>query len=77
MDVGAELRQARLARGFTLEQVSAATRVTHERLDAIERNNVLGMPLVYVRGYVREFAREVGLDPDDVTERYIDRKSVV
>lgn len=71
MDVGAELRQARLARGFTLEQVSAATRVTHERLDAIERNNVLGMPLVYVRGYVREFAREVGLDPDDVTERYI------
>lgn len=71
MDVGEELRRARLARGFTLEQVSAATRVTYERLDAIERNNVVGMPLVYVRGYVREFAREVGLDPDDVTERYI------
>jgi cytoskeletal protein RodZ len=71
MDVGEELRRARLARGFTLEQVSAATRVTYERLDAIERNNVLGMPLVYVRGYVREFAREVGLDPDDVTDRYL------
>jgi cytoskeletal protein RodZ len=71
MDVGQELRQARLTRGLTLGQVSAATRVTYERLEAIERNKVLGMPLVYVRGYIREFAREVGLDPDDVTERYI------
>jgi transcriptional regulator with XRE-family HTH domain len=71
MDVGEVLRQARLARGLTLEQVSAVTRVPEERLYAIERNNVLGMPLVYVRGYVRAFAHEVGLDPDDLTERYI------
>ena len=71
MDVGAELRQARLARGLTLEQISAETRVASARLDAIERNNMLGMPLIYVRGYVREFARTVGLDPDDLTERYI------
>ena len=71
MDVGEELRQARLARGLTLEQISAATKVAYKRLDAIERNNVFDVPLVYVRGYVGEFARTVGLDPDDLAERYI------
>ena len=71
MHVGEELKQARLARGLTLQQVAAATRVRSGRLYAIEHNDVVGMPMVYVRGYVREFAREVGLDPDDVTERYI------
>ena len=71
MHVGEELREARLARGLSLEQVSATTKVTFAMLNAIERNNVIGMPLVYLRGYVREFAKHVGLDPDDVTSRYI------
>ena len=71
MNVGEELRQARLSRGLTLEQISGATRVSETQLERIERNNVVGMPLVYVRRDVREFARALGLDPDNLTERYI------
>jgi cytoskeletal protein RodZ len=71
MDVGKELRQARLARGLTLEQVSVATRLTYALLYAIEHNNVGGMPLDYVRAYVHDFAHQVGLDPDNLSKRYI------
>ena len=71
MDVGAELRRARHARGLSLEQLSNSTKISVEDLVAIEDNRIDQLsPTVNVRNSVRAYATEVRLDPDDVTERY-------
>jgi transcriptional regulator with XRE-family HTH domain len=72
MHVGRELARARQQLGRSLEDISAKTKVSVERLIAIEQNDVNQLPpLVYVRGFVRSYATEVGLDPDDTVGRYL------
>ena len=72
MHVGAELAAARSARGLSLDQIAARTKVSVERLDAIERQDVEQLPpRVYLLGFVRAYASEVGLHPDAVAERYV------
>jgi transcriptional regulator with XRE-family HTH domain len=73
MAVGAELANARHARGLSLRELSARTKIKIERLDALEAMAWEDLPrLVYLRGFLRTYAEEVRLDPDDVTERYLD-----
>jgi cytoskeleton protein RodZ len=65
MDVGTQLRDAREARGLTIDAVSKSTRVQPRILSAIEQNDCAALPpRPYGRGFVRTFAAEVGLDPD-------------
>ena len=65
MDIGARLRDAREARGLTIDALSRSTRVQPKLLSAIERNDsVVLPPRPYGRGFVRAYASEVGLDPD-------------
>ncbi len=65
MDVGAQLRQAREARGLTIEAISRSTRVQQRILSAIEQNDTVSLPpRPYGRGFVRTYASEVGLDPE-------------
>jgi cytoskeleton protein RodZ len=65
MDVGAELRQAREARGLTIDAISRSTRVQPRILSAIEQNDSVSLPpRPYGRGFVRSYASEVGLDPE-------------
>lgn len=65
MDIGAQLRHAREARGVSLETLSRATRVQPRILSAIEQNDSGVLPpRPYGRGFVRAYASEVGLDPD-------------
>ena len=65
MDVGAQLRQAREARGLTIDAISRSTRVQPRILSAIEQNDSLSLPpRPYGRGFVRSYASEVGLDPE-------------
>lgn len=72
MNVGAELLAARNARGLSLEELGARTKVSVERLDAIEQSDVERLPpRVYLLGFVKAYANEVGLDPDDVAQRYV------
>ena len=71
MDIGSELRAARKARGLTVEQVAALTRIRHSYLEAIERNDFDVLPApIYTRGFLAAYAREVGLDPRDIVQRY-------
>jgi transcriptional regulator with XRE-family HTH domain len=65
MDIGARLRQAREARGLTIDALSRSTRVQPRILSAIEQNDSVSIPpRPYGRGFVRAYASEVGLDPD-------------
>lgn len=63
--IGQQLREAREARGLSLEDIAAETRIRLEYLEAIESDNFAALPdEVVARGFVRNFARTVGLDPE-------------
>ena len=71
MDIGTRLREAREARGLTLESLSKSTRVQPKVLAAIERNEVGSLPpRPYGRSFVRSYAAEVGLDPDETVRDF-------
>jgi cytoskeletal protein RodZ len=71
MDVGARLRHAREERGLTLDRLSRLTRVTLPILKAIEQNNQGAIPpRPYGRGFVRTYASEVGLDPEQIVHDF-------
>jgi cytoskeleton protein RodZ len=69
--VGGALRQAREAAGLSLEDVAARTKVRPGILAAIEGDRHDDLPaLAYTTGFVKAFARTVGLDPQAMAERY-------
>lgn len=62
--VGRMLREAREARGMTLEDVARATRIPLTSLQRVEEDALDELPApVYARGFVRAYAKTVGLDP--------------
>jgi len=64
--IGARLRAAREARGLTLEQVAAETRIPQRQLVAIEAGDFSKMPgRTYAVGFTRTYAKMVGLDQED------------
>lgn len=63
--IGAELRAAREAQGLDLAAVAAQCRVRTSYLEAIESGEVQRLPEpVFVQGFIRTYARSLGLDPD-------------
>ena len=63
--IGSQLRQAREARGLSLEQIQRATRIKRVFLEAIEADRLEDLPgPVQARGFVRSYASHVGLDPE-------------
>jgi cytoskeleton protein RodZ len=73
-DIGAYLREARERAGLTLREVAAATKISVQALEAHERNDVSRLPGgIFVRAFVRAYAKHVGLDPDDAVRRFTDR----
>src|SRR6266542_2788207 len=74
MDVGAALRDAREQRGLSLNRLSQATKITVTILQAIETNRRDMLPRgIFLRGFVRAYAREVGLNPEDTVRQYLDQ----
>lgn len=77
MDVGAALRDAREQRGLSLDQVAHATKITVTILRAIENNRIDKLPGgIFTRGFVKAYAREVGLDPAETATRYVSQFEV-
>ncbi|SDD45856.1 helix-turn-helix domain-containing protein [Streptomyces prasinopilosus] len=69
--VGRALKQARIAAGLTVDDVSTATRVRIAIVHAIEADNF--EPCggdVYARGHIRTLARAVHLDPGPLIAQY-------
>ena len=62
--VGSQLSVARLRLGWTIEEASARTRLHHNILRQLEAGQFDKLPsLAYTRGFLRIYARELGLDP--------------
>lgn len=56
---------------MSLEELSRATRVPASSVERIEADQYDELPgEVFVRGFLRSYARAVDLDPDDVLARY-------
>lgn len=66
MSLGERFREAREQRGLSLSEVAEHLRIRSVYLAAIEDENwsVIGAP-VYTRGFLRTYARYVGLDPEE------------
>lgn len=62
---GGLLAAARVRAGLSLEQVARRSRVPAEALAAIDADDFEALPaMVYLRGFIRLYAQEVGLDPE-------------
>lgn len=69
---GDELRREREIRGISLKEIAEATKVSQRLLDALEKDDYRYLPApVFTRGFVREYARYLGLDCDEMVTRYI------
>jgi cytoskeleton protein RodZ len=68
---GDELRREREIRGISLKEIADATKISKRFLDAIERNDHKTLPApVFTRGFVREYARYLGLNAEEMVNRY-------
>jgi cytoskeletal protein RodZ len=68
---GEELRREREIRGISLKEIADATKISKRFLEAIERNDHKTLPApVFTRGFIREYARYLGLNADEIVNRY-------
>lgn len=73
-DFGGKMRLARERRGISLRQIAATTKISIGALEALERNDVSKLPGgIFSRSFVRSYATEVGLDPDETVREFLDR----
>jgi flagellar biosynthesis protein FlhG len=73
---GSLLRKVRESRGVELDDISRHTKINLVQLRAIEEEDFAALPaLVYLRGFVQEIAKFLGLDPTQVARTYLRRYS--
>jgi cytoskeleton protein RodZ len=66
---GYALAQARVRAGLTVEQAAARIRLHPRQLQAIENEDLQSLPAAaYVNGFVRNYARELGIDAGPLIE---------
>jgi len=69
--VGQDLRAARLRRGDEIAQVSRALKIRKDHLEALEEDRLEDLPgRTYAIGFVRSYARHLGLDANECVERF-------
>ena len=68
---GLILKREREARGLTLLELSKVTRIPEASLEAIENNSFEEFAAeVFVRGFLRNYARQLSIPADDIIEAY-------
>ncbi|MGA8439950.1 MAG: helix-turn-helix domain-containing protein, partial [Candidatus Sulfotelmatobacter sp.] len=69
---GEKLRQQRERRGISLDTISTTTKISTRMLRAIEDEHFDQLPGgVFNKGFVRAYARQVGLDEEEVVTDYL------
>ncbi len=69
--LGTYLRSARERKNISLEAIARATKITLKNLEALEKDEFhLLPPPVFVRGFLRAYAHQVGLDGQKILEMY-------
>ena len=78
LSFGRYLQDIRLSKGISLEAVAEETRIRIDNLLLVEGENHDKLPNeVFVKGFIRAFAKAIGADEDEVVRRYQLRLKVV
>jgi cytoskeletal protein RodZ len=71
-DFGMKMKRLREERGVSLRQIADATKLSVGALEALERNDIERLPGgIYSRAFVRSYAIEVGLDPEQTVRDFM------
>ena len=71
-DLGARLKQARIAKGVQLRDIATATKISVVALEALERNDYSRLPGgIFSRAFVRAYALAVGLEPEAAVSEFL------
>jgi cytoskeletal protein RodZ len=71
-ELGPRLKQARLAKGVSLRQIEASTKISVGALEALEKDDFARLPGgIFARSFVRAYAGAVGLNPDDTVHEFL------
>lgn len=69
---GSSLKGIRESMGIDLKQISQKTKINRENLEWLEEERFENLPaLVYVRGFIMEYAKAINLDPHKVADSYL------
>lgn len=66
------LRKARLKKGSSIEQIAAQTRIDIKFLEAIDNGNFGFLPDLYVKAFIKQYAKAIDLDEQDTLKKYED-----
>ncbi|WP_226643820.1 helix-turn-helix domain-containing protein [Mesobacillus subterraneus] len=70
-ELGNILKEAREARGLSLDELQSITKIQKRYLLGIEEGNYSMMPgKFYVRAFIKQYAEAVGLDPEQLFEQH-------
>lgn len=70
-ELGNRLKEARLAKGMSLDDLQTATKIQKRYLVGIEEGNYSVMPgKFYVRAFIKQYAEVVGLHPEELFEEF-------
>ncbi len=70
-ELGARLKEARLQKGYSLDDLQEITKIQKRYLIGIEEGNYASMPgSFYVRAFIKQYAEAVGLNPHDILQQY-------
>jgi transcriptional regulator with XRE-family HTH domain len=73
-DFGGRLRQVREGRDLSLRSIADATKISVRALEGLERNDISLLPGgIFSRAFVRAYAREIGVDPEQTVAEFITR----
>ena len=77
-EVGAKLREERERRGIGIDEIEAETRIRAKFLLALEEERFDALPgPAYVRAFVRDYAEQLGLDPQELVAELNARPDLV
>jgi cytoskeletal protein RodZ len=70
-DLSSRLKHARESREVSLQDIAARTKISPVALEALERGDVSKLPGgIFGRAFVKAYAIEVGLDPDETVAEF-------
>lgn len=70
-ELGARLKEARTAKGYSIDDLQEITKIQKRYLAGIEEGNYSTMPgSFYVRAFIKQYAEAVGLNGDELLETY-------
>ena len=67
-----QLRKARLKKGSSLQQIAAVTRIDIKFLEAIDNGNFGFLPDLYVKAFLKQYAKAIDLDENETVKKYED-----